>query len=127
MVKKKEKKMSNSKDLDFDFSDISGKTLPSDEQQEPKVVVKKRQETVVEDDYSLTIPVTAGQFRYLSMRNCTNEEFIEWALCVFPEITVEPESFNTYDKRLRAMKQIIRWHTETFAPLRREKEKIKGS
>lgn len=122
MVKKKEKKMS--KDLDFDFSDISGKTTTPEE---PKVVIQKRAEAVVEDDYALTIPLSASEFRHLSMRTCSNEEFIEWALCVFPEITVDPESFSTYDKRLKALKQIIRWHTETLAPMRRDKEKTKGS
>ena len=129
MAKKKEKKMSDPKDLDFDFSDIGGKVVPPEEEKSTKTVKKEKKEDPVRvlDDYQLTIPRSGGKFEFVSMRHCSNEEFRDWALSVFPEVSVDLESFESYDQRLRGLKQILRWHTETFQPLRRNQPKSRSN
>lgn len=102
-----------SEDLDLDFDDISGKTLPINiEKKEVKKIVSS-------DDYQLTLYSKNKGLHFLSLNACTNEEFVLWAQQVFPEITADLTSFSSTDQRLRALKQIIRFHTETFAPLRK--------
>lgn len=110
MTNKKGKKMS--KNLDLDFNDIVGKTTP--------LVSKPITETkATSDDYKLTLYSSETGLKFLYLSECSSNEFLSWASQLFPIGEVDPTSFNTLDQRLRALKQIMRFHTETFSFLKK--------
>ena len=107
------------KGLDFDFSDIAGKTTQvenveaaKDILQDPKVKKKKEPESPKEKNTGYVIAVPFGKNRWINrdLAECSGEEFVRWALTYYPEVTAAPERFESVGNKVRAFQQIMAWH-----------------
>jgi hypothetical protein len=117
MAKKKKSK------VDFDFSDIAGKTTQvesieaaKDILQDPKVKDPKKVEEKPKPaqekatGHVLAIPGGGGRWAMRDIADCTPEEFILWAKMYYPVVTAEPDRFRSVSNKIRAYQQIVAWH-----------------
>lgn len=131
--------MSEKPDLDLDFDDIVGKTETAaveETKQETKVETKKEEPAKVTTksegpDYQLAFPTQDGKIKMIGLSTCSNEEFAEWVNFAWPSADErEPSTFDKREVRLRALKNIVRFHQSSLVWLRSQekppdKKKIK--
>jgi len=124
--------MSEKPDLDLDFDDIVGKTETAaveETKEETKVETKTEEAPPAKTtksegpDYQLAFPTPDGKIKMIGLSSCTNEEFAEWVGFAWPSADDrEPASFNKRETRLRALKNIVRFHQSSLVWLRSQEK-----
>ena len=110
-------------DLDFDFSDISGKQeltelTPEKKQQEQKQVKAKAA------GITLTfLDETGSHFVGKDIADCTSEEFVRWAAGVYPS-PLPIDKFKKLPTRMAAFRDILKFHVRPLFPTEKEQEKL---
>lgn len=120
--------MSEKQDLDLDFDDIVGKTAAVEEKQEEKVQEKKTEAKVVtqkvDTSIGLAFPVGSGKFKQVDLNTASDEDFLGWINYVFPGTDRKASDFSARDVRLRALKNVIRYHQSSLQWLRSQEKPI---
>lgn len=102
-----------SSEKEFDFGKISGKA--------ERKMPKRKPQPAEETGFILTFHRNRkGKkvFVFKDLGYCTGAEFLEWASEVYPIDfkTEDPKRYDTYLEKIRALKNIMNYHKQTWHP-----------
>jgi hypothetical protein len=122
--KKPKKKSVNPMTDDFlDFDDISGKkkseTPVVSAPPTPEVKEQKK------DNYYLLYTVGKSSFKEIGLNECSSEDFVNFVNYIYPVPENDHKVYARRDVRIRALKNIIKWNTQSLQWLRSQKRKPK--
>lgn len=107
------------KELDFDFSDISGKTVTTE-----KKVPEKTKENSNKTDIMLSIPIKDSQSYYTKdLGECTDEEFFLWVKKI-THLEINIEKCKSITSRINIFKDIINGYQPIFTSNKNNKIEI---
>lgn len=104
-----------SNDEEFDFGKISGKAK--------RKVPKSKKPSPPDEETGFILTLHRSKkgkkgFIFKDLGYCTGAEFLEWASEVYPiDLKSEdPKRYNTYLEKIRALKNIMNYHKQTWHP-----------
>ena len=116
-------------DLDFD-NIIAPAEVPVEEKNTEKTDQKLDEKGTEEPkkaktDFKVCIKVSDTKFKVLDVGTCSGEDFLQFVDYLYPNSERKAEDFNTRERRLLAIKQIIRSHQISLSWLRTQERKSK--